>query len=130
MTLSTLYKQAYNLAIQLHIDAESKLELPEDAKTKLKKIGRDIVGHIANSCHSSNTLKGKRFYLFKALDSSKCLAIDIDFLSDKMLNINGDCLRRHYDAVIALSKKIHKFNTKLLEDSGQFVSKSAKEFRD
>ena len=77
-----VYKRAYKVAIDLHLYLKKdKLKITPHQVEELKRLSREILANIAEG-FSQKTPKAKRFFNFKALDGSRRLLMDLEFLFD------------------------------------------------
>jgi four helix bundle protein len=77
-----VYKRAYKVAIDLHLYLKNdKLKITAQQAEGLKSLSRDILANIAEGS-SQRTPKAKRYFNFKALDATRRMIMDLEFLFD------------------------------------------------
>jgi four helix bundle protein len=77
-----VYKRAYKVAIDLHLYLKKdKLKISAQQTDELKRLSREILANIAES-FAQRSSKAKRFFNFKALDGTRRLIMDLEFLFD------------------------------------------------
>ena len=77
-----VYKRAYKVAIDLHLYLKKdKLKISAQQIDELKRLSREILANIAEG-FAQRSPKAKRFFNFKALDGTRRLIMDLEFLYD------------------------------------------------
>ena len=77
-----VYKKAYKVAIDLHLFLKNdKLKMTQQQVEGIKSLSREILANIAEG-FSQRSLKAKRYFNFRALDATRRIIMDLDFLYD------------------------------------------------
>ncbi len=117
-----VYQRAYKVAIDLHLYLKSdKLKMSPQQAEELKRLSRDILANIAEG-FSQRTPKAKRFFNFKALDASRRIIMDLDFLHD-VQSLKDKEYQQFSNEYEICAKQLFKLNQSILNKE---VEKEAK----
>ncbi len=109
-----VYKRAYKVAIDLHLFLKKdKLKISPQQVEGLKGLSREVLANIAEG-FSQRTPKARRFFNFKALDGTRRMMMDLEFLHD----IKGLPLAeyQHFSTEYEIcAKQLYKLNESILE---------------
>ena len=109
-----VYQRAYKVAIDLHLFLGGKniKVIPQNAND-LRRSAREILANIAES-FSQRTAKAKRFYNFKALDATRQMLMDLEFLHD-LHTIPSEEYEHFMTEFEICAKQLYKLNQSILD---------------
>ena len=105
-----VYKRAYKVAIDLHLYLKKdKLNMTAQQAEGLKSLSRDILANIAEG-FSQKTPKAKRYFNFKALDATRRMLMDLEFLLDtqSLPSEEYENLNKEYEVCAAMLYKLNQ----------------------
>jgi four helix bundle protein len=108
-----VYKRAYKVAIDLHIFLNSeKVKISPQQTEGLKSLSREILANIAEG-FSQKTSKAKRYFNFRALDATRRMVMDLDFLHD-IQSLPSEEYERFNKEYEICAAQIYKLNQSIL----------------
>ena len=108
-----VYQRAYKVAIDLHLYLKSdKLKMSPQQAEELKRLSRDVLANIAEG-FSQRTPRAKRFFNFKALDATRRIIMDLDFLHD-IQNFSSEEYQNFSNEYEICAKQLFKLNQSIL----------------
>ena len=113
-----VYKRAYKVAIDLHLYLKKdKLKITAQQSESLKSLSREILANIAEGS-SQRTPKAKRYFNFKALDASRRMIMDLEFLYDtqSVASEDHEHFSKEYEACAAM---LYKLNQSILNKEAE-----------
>ncbi len=108
-----VYKRAYKVAIDLHLFLKKdKSKIPAEQVEDIKSLSREILANIAEG-FSQRTPKAKRYFNFKALDATRRMIMDLDFLHD-IQNIPSEEYEHFNKEYDICARQLYKLNESIL----------------
>ena len=108
-----VYQRAYKVAIDLHLYLKKdKLKIAVQQAEDLKRLSRDILANIAEG-FSQKTPKAKRYFNFKALDATRRMIMDLDFLHD-IQSLPAKEYQHFFNEYEICAKQLFKLNQSIL----------------
>ena len=108
-----VYQRAYKVAIDLYLYLKNdKVKMSPQQVEELKRLSRDILANIAGG-FSQRTPKAKRFFNFKALDATRRMIMDLDFLHD-IQSLPVKEYQKFFNEYEICAKQLFKLNQSIL----------------
>ena len=107
-----VYQRAYKVAIDLHLFLKKDNKVIPQHANDLRSLTREILGNIAEG-FSQRSSKAKRFFNFKALDATRRMLMDLEFLCDVKSIPNKDYEHLMEEFEIC-AKQLFKLNQSIL----------------
>jgi len=120
-----VYKRAYKVAIDLHLYLKKdKLKITPQQAEGLKSLSRDILANIAEGC-SQRTPKARRYFNFRALDATRRMIMDLEFLFDIQClpSEEFEHLNKEYEVCAAM---LYKLNQSILNKETEKEAEAVK----
>jgi hypothetical protein len=119
-----VYKQAYKVAIDLHLYLKGEIKITGQQADGLKATSREILANIAEA-FSNTQPKAKRYFNFKALDATRRMIMDLEWLNDTLL-LPAEIYMKFNTEYEQVAERLYKENHDILNKETGKIAETTK----